>query len=177
MIELILGGARSGKSKLAEQRAIDSGKELVYIATAQVLDAEMAARIARHQSIRADRWLLVEEPLELAATLARYASDDRCLLVDCLTLWVSNLLHEEGDDRWTVQREQLLEVLPTLPGDLIMVSNEVGMGIVPLGELSRRFVDESGWLHQAVADYCDRVTLTVAGLPMTLKGLSPREQP
>jgi len=173
MIELILGGARSGKSRLAEQRAINSGKELVYIATAQVLDAEMADRVESHRSRRDERWLLVEEPFELAAAVQRYASSERCLLVDCLTLWLSNLLHKECDDRWPLQRQQLLEVLPTLPGELIMVSNEVGMGIVPMGALSRRFVDESGWLHQSLADYCDRVTLTVAGLPMTVKGTAP----
>lgn len=168
MRELILGGARSGKSALAEQRAAASGLAITYIATAQALDEEMAARIEHHRQQRPDHWQLVEEPLELAAVLKQYAAPDRCLLVDCLTLWLNNLLADESTfERY---RSEFLELLPQLPGEIILVSNEVGLGIVPLGELSRRFCDESGRLHQAVAARCERVTFVTAGLPMTLKG-------
>ncbi len=168
MRELILGGARSGKSALAEQRAAASGLAVTYIATAQALDEEMAARIERHQQQRPNHWQLVEEPLELAATLKQHAAPDRCLLVDCLTLWLNNLLADESV--FERCRNEFLELLPQLPGEIILVSNEVGLGIVPLGELSRRFCDESGRLHQAVAARCERVTFVTAGLPMLLKG-------
>jgi len=172
MRELILGGARSGKSALAEQYAEQSGLAVTYIATAEAGDAEMAARIAHHQARRPEAWRLVEAPLSLARTLAEHAADDRCLIVDCLTLWLSNLLASEPMDEvhFEAERTALLGLLPQLPGRVIMVSNEVGLGIVPLGELTRRFCDESGRLHQAVAALCDRVTFVTAGLPMTLKG-------
>lgn len=172
MRELILGGARSGKSALAEQRAASCGLAVTYIATAQVLDDEMAQRISHHRARRPDDWDVVEEPLALAAALAQHAATDRCLLVDCLTLWLSNLL--AADDRapgtFAAERERFLELLPGLPGEIILVSNEVGLGVVPLGELTRRFCDESGRLHQAAAESCERVTFVTAGLPMTLKG-------
>ncbi len=168
MLEFVLGGARSGKSSLAEQRAIASNKQLVYIATAEVGDKEMDARIAHHRERRGDDWQLVEEPLSLAAALKTHSHQDNCILVDCLTLWLSNALHR-GDDDWQQQRDLLIETLPQLPGDIIMVSNEVGQGIVPLGELSRRFVDESGWLHQDIARLSDSVIFVVAGLPQFLK--------
>lgn len=172
MRELILGGARSGKSALAEQRAFDSGLEVTYIATAQAHDAEMLERIAHHQVRRPGHWELIEEPRELAATLGRHADEGRCLLVDCLTLWLNNLLTDRtsGEDGFLSQRDALLKLLPQLPGEIILVSNEVGLGIVPMGALSRRFCDESGRLHQAVAQQCERVTFVTAGLPMTLKG-------
>ncbi|MDX1653747.1 MAG: bifunctional adenosylcobinamide kinase/adenosylcobinamide-phosphate guanylyltransferase [Candidatus Competibacteraceae bacterium] len=166
--ELILGGARSGKTRLAQQRAADSGREVVYIATAQALDGEMAQRIARHRAERPGQWTLVEEPLALAATLKEQARADRCLLVDCLTLWLSNLL---AVDKGTLdrQRQALLDSLPGLPGQVILVSNEVGQGIVPVNPLARRFRDEAGRLHQDLALLCQRVTLVVAGLPLALK--------
>lgn len=171
-MELILGGARSGKSALAEQRATASGLPMTYIATATAGDAEMASRIAHHRSRRPDEWRLIEEPVALATALERAAAPDRCLLVDCLTLWLSNLLFDpdHGDSRFEPELAALLKLLPTLPGELILVSNEVGMGVVPMGETTRRFVDESGRLHQRLAQLCDRVTLVVAGLPMHLKG-------
>ena len=168
MKELILGGARSGKSALAQQRAEESGLEVVYIATAQVLDQEMAERIGRHRQARPAGWRLVEEPLALAQALQAHAAADRCLLVDCLTLWLNNLL-AQSEDRLLLEKQALLETLPTLPGTIILVSNEVGQGIVPVNPLARRFRDEAGWLHQALAQCCDRVTLTVAGLSLTLK--------
>jgi len=169
MRELILGGARSGKSALAEQRAVESGLEVVYIATAEARDGEMRERIVHHRARRPGHWRCVEEPLQLAATLQRHATEGHCLLVDCLTLWLSNLL-AAGDEVFGREREALLAQLPQLPGRIIFVSNEVGLGIVPLGELTRRFCDESGRLHQAVAAESDRVTFVTAGLPLTLKG-------
>ncbi|MFA5679325.1 MAG: bifunctional adenosylcobinamide kinase/adenosylcobinamide-phosphate guanylyltransferase [Pseudomonas sp.] len=170
MIELILGGARSGKSRLAEQQAIASGLEVVYIATSQPLDEEMRARIRHHQQSRPAHWQLVEEPLALAGVLREQAAAGRCLLVDCLTLWVTNLLLDDNPQRLHDERQQLLDTLETLPGHIILVSNETGMGVVPMGELSRRYVDEAGWLHQELARRCDRVQFCVAGLPMLLKG-------
>lgn len=165
-LELILGGARSGKSRLAEERARLSGKALYYIATATAEDCEMATRIRHHREQRGPEWHTVEAPLHLADTLRRLARDDRCLLVDCLTLWLSNCLHR---DCWAGERDALLSTLRVLPGRILLVSNEVGSGIVPLGELSRRFVDESGWLHQQLAQLAFKVTLVVAGLPLELK--------
>ena len=170
MHELILGGARSGKSRLAEQRAADSGLRVTYIATSQALDGEMAARIEHHRARRPAHWGLVEEPLALARVLREQAAPERCLLVDCLTLWLTNLLMLDDAARLAAERQALLEALPELPGRVILVSNETGLGVVPLGELSRRYVDEAGWLHQALAAACQRVTFTVAGLPMVLKG-------
>lgn len=170
MRTLILGGARSGKSGLAERLARDSGREVVYIATAQAHDAEMAARISHHRDRRPAHWQSVEEPLALADTLRAYAHPDRCVLVDCLTLWLSNLLGDADDKRLGHECEALLDVLPALPGELLFVSNEVGLGVVPMGELTRRFVDEAGRLHQAMAARCERVLFVAAGLPLPLKG-------
>jgi adenosylcobinamide kinase/adenosylcobinamide-phosphate guanylyltransferase len=187
-VHLVLGGARSGKSRFAEQAAIDSGKEVVYIATATVYDDEMQERINRHIDDRPDHWLTVEEPLLLAQTLTKHADKEKCLLVDCLTLWLTNVLMAEqffkpeasskseqsensGEEVKSLAeyKEELLTVLSTLPGQVILVSNEVGQGIVPMGALSRRFVDEAGWLHQDIARIAQQVTLVVAGLPMQLK--------
>ena len=170
MLQLILGGARSGKSRLAEQHASDSTLPVIYIATSQPLDGEMSARVALHRQRRPDHWGLVEEPVELARVLRENAAADRCLLVDCLTLWLTNLLMLEDPQRLAIERDRLLDTLATLPGEIIFVSNETGLGVVPLGELTRRYVDEAGWLHQALAERCQRVVLTVAGLPLTLKG-------
>ena len=170
MLELILGGARSGKSRLAERLATQSGLAVTYIATSQALDGEMSARIQHHRQRRPADWGLVEEPLELARALRDNAAPGRCLLVDCLTLWLTNLLMLDDDTRLAMQRDAFLEALAELPGRIILVSNETGLGVVPLGELTRRYVDEAGWLHQAVAERAERVLFTVAGLPMLLKG-------
>ncbi|MBB3104264.1 bifunctional adenosylcobinamide kinase/adenosylcobinamide-phosphate guanylyltransferase [Azomonas macrocytogenes] len=170
MIELILGGARSGKSRLAEQLAKESGLAVTYIATSQPLDAEMQTRIATHRARRPATWALVEEPMALARVLREHASHAHCLLVDCLTLWLSNLLMLDDPQRLDDERAALLDALAELPGHIILVSNETGLGVVPLGELTRRYVDEAGWLHQAIAAQAGRVTLTVAGLPLLLKG-------
>lgn len=173
-IELVLGGARSGKSAYAERLAQESAKERVYLATAQIRDGEMSERIRAHQARRSRDWTLIESPLELAQTLKTHDASNRCILVDCLTLWLSNCLCHSEDEQinqllWEKEKQQLLSVLPTLNSDIILVSNEVGSGIVPLGELSRRFADEAGLLHQELVKICDRVTLVVAGLPLELK--------
>ena len=170
MLQLILGGARSGKSRLAEKLAADSGCAVTYIATSQPLDGEMNDRVRHHRERRPPHWALIEEPIELARVLRENARVDTCLLVDCLTLWLTNLLMLENLQRLTEERDALLQCLGELPGEILFVSNETGMGVVPLGELTRRFVDEAGWLHQALAERCQRVVLTVAGLPLTLKG-------
>ena len=168
MKTLILGGARSGKSAFAQQQAIASGLEVFYLATAQAGDAEMTERIARHRAERPTDWGLVEEPLALATALRTHAHANRCLLIDCLTLWLSNLL-AAGDDRLTMEVDALLDTLPTLPGHILLVSNEVGQGIVPANPLARRFRDEAGRLHQKIADRCDRAIFIMAGLPLILK--------
>lgn len=169
MRTLILGGARSGKSALAERLA-GSHDAVLYIATAAAGDDEMAARIQHHRARRPAHWGLSEIPLALGAALRREAHAGRCLLVDCLTLWLSNLLCRDDAALFAAERAELLDALVQLPGELILVSNEVGQGVVPLGELSRRFVDEAGRLHQDIAARCERVILTVAGLPLVLKG-------
>jgi len=171
MLELVLGGARSGKSAYAETLASNSGLKVVYLATATVQDNEMAVRIQRHQADRPDNWGLIEEPLMLAETLRQHANSQTCILIDCLTLWLTNLLLHPDTKLFAQQRQALLDVLPTLTGQIVMVSNEVGQGIVPENALARRFIDEAGWLHQDLARLCDKVTLISAGLPLTLKGI------
>ncbi|MGS0495954.1 bifunctional adenosylcobinamide kinase/adenosylcobinamide-phosphate guanylyltransferase [Pseudoalteromonas sp. S1727] len=168
---LILGGARSGKSRFAEQLAQQTNKPVIYLATGQAHDKEMQARIKHHQQQRPTDWQLIEEPISLAATLQAHSSKDNCILVDCLTLWLSNCLCH-SNSCWSEQKTALLNTLDNLPGQVIFVSNEVGHGIVPLGELSRQFVDESGWLHQAIAVKAARVEFIMAGLALTLKGQS-----
>ena len=181
MRELIFGGARSGKSTFAEKRAAESGLRVIYIATAQALDGEMRQRIAHHQARRPAEWGLVEAPLELARTLQENAAPDVCLLVDCLTLWLTNVLFagdaarqaEAGEvvncPRFSGEIQALIDILPTLPGRIIMVSNEVGWGLVPMAAVSRLFADEQGRLNQRVAAVSERVTLVAAGLPLALK--------
>ncbi|CAD5376863.1 Bifunctional adenosylcobalamin biosynthesis protein CobP [Pseudomonas sp. OF001] len=173
MLELILGGARSGKSRLAERLAIESGLAVTYLATAQPGDGEMAARIAHHQARRPAGWALVEEPVQLMQALRDHAAENRCLLVDCLTLWLTNLLLLDDSSALARERDALLDGIAGLPGRIVLVSNETGLGVVPLGELTRRYVDEAGWLHQALAERAQRVTFCVAGLPMILKGDAP----
>ncbi|UCV28686.1 bifunctional adenosylcobinamide kinase/adenosylcobinamide-phosphate guanylyltransferase [Ferribacterium limneticum] len=185
MKELILGGARSGKSLLAEQRARvyanDRSMKVTYLATAQALDGEMARRVAHHRERRPAEWGCTEETLYLAARLRELAAPDTCVLVDCLTLWLSNLLFagqaaaqaEAGEaidcPLFRTETTALIELLPQLPGRIILVSNEVGWGIVPMHPVSRLFADEQGRLNQRVAAVCDQVTLVAAGLPLSLK--------
>src|SRR5574343_333017 len=181
MNELIIGGARSGKSLLAETRARDSSLKVVYLATAEVRDDEMARRIAHHRARRPADWGCVVETLHLAERLRQLAAPDTCLLVDCLTLWLSNLLFAGDAARQAEAGEAiacpllgdetaaLIDTLPQLPGRIILVSNEVGWGIVPMHPVSRLFADEQGRLNQRVAAVCDEVTLVAAGLPLQLK--------
>lgn len=172
MIELVLGGARSGKSRYAETRAAESGLPVVYVATAEAGDAEMRERIARHRLDRPAGWVTVEEPLDLAGTL-RTAADDHYILVDCLTLWLSNALFDSRGnlraDHYYRHRDALCETLSSVRRRVVMVSNEVGYGVVAADPATRRFVDEAGFLHQRLAQICDRVTLVAAGLPLVLK--------
>ena len=170
---LILGGARSGKSAYAEKLALESGLAVTYIASAQIYDAEFGARIQHHKDRRPADWALVEEPHFLAATLKRLAAPNQCLIVDCLTLWLAQWLcadcNPPKESSWLAEREALLAVLSQLPGTIILVSNEVGMGIVPLGEINRQFQDEQCRLNQAVAAVTDKVTFVAAGFPLLLK--------
>lgn len=170
MLQLILGGARSGKSRLAEQTAIATQLAVTYVATAQALDSEMQSRIAHHQNQRPAHWSLVEEPLFLAKTLQKIDRPNQIILVDCLTLWLTNLLLLDDQNVQEFECEQLLKVLPKLQSEIILVSNETGLGVVPLGEISRHFVDEAGRLHQALGQIADKVVFCVAGFPMILKG-------
>lgn len=170
MQTLILGGARSGKSRFAATLAQQSGRDVIYIATAQAHDAEMQARIAQHRAERPAHWQTLEEPLALAACLTAHARPQRLLLVDCLTLWLTNLLCGDDPQRLYTETDALLTCLPQLDSEIILVSNEVGLGVVPLGALTRRYVDEAGRLHQQLAAQLDTVVLMVAGLPLTLKG-------
>jgi len=178
---LILGGARSGKSSYAEKLASESGKEVVYIATASDSDSEMAERIRHHRASRPAEWITVEEPLALGNQLLRWSAPERVILVDCLTLWLGNLLFsssEEFPEVGTIalpalfheQQDMLASALTRCSSDVILVSNEVGMGIMPVGAISRCFMDEQGRLNQAMAALCDRAVLVAAGLPLVLKG-------
>ncbi|MFM2318901.1 MAG: bifunctional adenosylcobinamide kinase/adenosylcobinamide-phosphate guanylyltransferase [Pseudomonadota bacterium] len=172
MQTLILGGARSGKSRYAEQLAQQSQKTVIYIATAEAQDPEMQIRITHHQASRPAEWLTLEEPLALATTLETYAQPECLLLVDCLTLWLSNLLSLDQEQRLNHELQALYNVLPRLQGELLLVSNETGLGIVPMGELTRRYVDEAGRMHQYLATQMQRVIFMIAGLPQVLKAPS-----
>jgi len=168
MHEFVLGGARSGKSRYAQQRAMASGLSVIYIATATAGDAEMQRRIDMHRQTRPENWTTHEESLVLGAVLNQYDSVNNFIIVDCLTLWLSNLLAQSE----TILEEQISEfftAVQMLKASAVFVSNEVGMGIVPLGELSRRFVDEAGRVHQRLAGECQRVTQMIAGIPNVIK--------
>jgi adenosylcobinamide kinase / adenosylcobinamide-phosphate guanylyltransferase len=178
---LVLGGARSGKSAHAEQLALRSGRKVVYIATAAAGDGEMGDRIAHHRARRPAEWATVEEPLLLADAILAHARPGTLVLVDCLTLWLTNLMFSDGrtypetgvlelPPLFHAQRGALLTALRAAEGDVVLVSNEVGMGIVPMGAISRCFTDEAGRLNQAVAAACDRAVFVAAGLPLHLKG-------
>lgn len=169
---LILGAVRSGKSRLAERLAQASGLDVTYLATAEHRqdDAEMSARIDAHRSRRPAHWRTLEEPLHLAAALREDAAASRCIVVDCLTLWLSNLLCSEDPALLESSCKALLACIEHLPGKVILVANETGLGVVPINALSRRFVDQAGVLHQGLAERCEQVIFTVAGLPQILKG-------
>jgi adenosylcobinamide kinase / adenosylcobinamide-phosphate guanylyltransferase len=170
-VTLVLGGARSGKSayaqRLAEDAAARAGTAPVMIATAQGLDAEMSERIARHRAERGEGWRTVEAPLDVAAAVAALGAGEAAV-VDCLTLWVSNLTHARADvDQYT---DDLLRALAAASAEIVVVSNELGLGVVPDNALARRFRDQAGRLNQRVAAGADRAVMMVAGLPLTLKG-------
>lgn len=174
MKHLVLGGVKSGKSKFAEQLAesvvdLDVCSTISLVATAQALDDEMAERIARHKEDRPPHWCVVEEPILLSNVLENNNAANNVLVVDCLTLWITNLLMLEDDRALDAQLEQFLNSVERYQGELILVSNETNMGIMPLGELSRRYCDVAGTLHKKLAQLCDKVDLLVAGLPMSLK--------
>lgn len=171
-LTLVLGGARSGKSRHAERLVLESGLAPVYLATAEALDGEMAARIAAHRARRGASWRTIEEPLDLVGTLRRECADGHAVLVDCLTLWLTNLMVGERPVRAEVTR--LLEALPTLPGALVLVSNEIGFGVVPTDAMARAFIDDAGWLHQRIAEQADDVVFMAAGLPLHLKSPTDR---
>ncbi|WP_255607942.1 bifunctional adenosylcobinamide kinase/adenosylcobinamide-phosphate guanylyltransferase [Methylosinus sp. Sm6] len=161
---LVLGGARSGKSAYALRSAEAGGRRPVMIATAQALDAEMAERIARHRAERGRAWRTIEAPLDLSGALAEIAADETAV-IDCLTLWVSNLMHAERD----VPRETERLIAAMRGKELLLVANEVGLGVVPDNALARRFRDEAGRVNQAIAAAADRVVFLAAGLPLALK--------
>lgn len=165
--QLILGGARSGKSSFAQRQAENLPGELIYVATAQALDAEMAERITRHQAERGARWLTVEAPLDLLKVIESKSRLGNVLLVDCLTLWASNLMFAENDVAQAING--LTSALAKASGKIVLVSNEVGLGIVPDNALARRFRDVAGDVNQAVAKSVDSVVFVAAGLPMVLK--------
>ena len=164
----VLGGARSGKSAFAERLVLESGLEPVYLATARIWDDEMRQRVDAHRSRRGDQWTEVEEPLDLAGVLAREAVTGRAVLVDCLTLWQTNLMLESADMEGAAAR--LSDALASATGTVVLVSNEVGLGIVPENAMAREFRDHAGRLNQRVAEQADEVHFVAAGLPLKLKG-------
>ncbi|WP_299693502.1 bifunctional adenosylcobinamide kinase/adenosylcobinamide-phosphate guanylyltransferase [uncultured Vibrio sp.] len=180
---LVLGGARSGKSSFAEKQALSAceslsalearpNRRLNYIATATYLDDEMRERIAHHRQRRGEQWIEHEVPVKLAAKVQSFHSDD-VVLIECLSLWLNNIIFELGDDATNEQVEAevegLVQSVEQSQAQIIMVSNEVGLGVVPLGKVSRLFVDNAGRMNQALARVVEHVTLIAAGLPMILK--------
>jgi adenosylcobinamide kinase/adenosylcobinamide-phosphate guanylyltransferase len=183
-IHLILGGARSGKSSFAEKKAkqneTSTQAQVYYLATAQSLDGEMSERIKQHQAQRPDHWPLIESPMALANAIEQVILQHQnehkkpiTVLVDCLTLWLTNCLCAAKPHCWQQEKKSLLTLLAdyeqTKEVNLLLVSNEVGHGIVPMGELSREFVDQAGWLHQEIAAIATQVDFIMAGIPLSLK--------
>ncbi|MEM7207962.1 MAG: bifunctional adenosylcobinamide kinase/adenosylcobinamide-phosphate guanylyltransferase [Pseudomonadota bacterium] len=168
MRQLFLGGVRSGKSALAEAAASACAAPVTYIATAQALDTSMQARIDTHKARRPESWALIEEPLALAEVVQQHSGEHRCLLIDCLTLWLSNIMFaDEYNARDAIAR--LESALSSARGHIILVSSEVGLGVMPDNALAREYADLLGELNQRVAARCERVTMAVAGLPNVLK--------
>lgn len=194
-VHLIIGGARSGKSRLAEALAARSKQKVIYIATANAGDSEMAERILHHKEQRPEHWSVVECELRLGnmidALNAEKNSEGTCLLIDCLTLWLTNCLCKQASENtqdniqdnthtvndndgsnvayWQQEKSEFITALKRFKGTVILVSNEVGYGIIPMGKLSREFVDQSGWLHQSIADFAVQVDFVIAGLPLVMK--------
>lgn len=171
MKRLILGGVKSGKSRFAEQRvkewAIENDGEIIYLATAESHDDDFSQRIQKHQAQRPDHWQTIEETIEISQIIQQASGRNQCLLLECLTLWMSNLLVDK--DSLSERVDQFCAAVEAYQGELIMVSNETGLGIMPTNELARRFGDEVGVLHQRLAAMCDEVVMLVAGLPQVLK--------
>lgn len=169
---LVLGGARSGKTAFSESLAMRGGARPAYLATAEALDGEMRDRVASHKATRGDRFVTIEEPIALSDALIRASADHDVILVDCLTLWITNLLMANEDVAKAVS-ELGATLVQLKTAKVILVSNEVGLGIVPDNAMARTFRDLAGSAHQRLAEICDDVYFVVAGLPVTLKGEAP----
>lgn len=174
MKQLVLGGVKSGKSKFAEQSAeallrSEGYDAITLVATAQALDDEMHERIQRHKDDRPELWSVIEEPLRLSRVLSNHGHSNNVLVVDCLTLWLTNLLMLDDQKALDAELDAFLLAVEAFKGHLILVSNETNMGVMPLGELSRRYCDTIGTLHKKLALITDKVDLIVAGLPLPLK--------
>jgi len=168
---LVTGGCRSGKSRFALEYANHHFSKKIYLATCEVLDGEMAKRVEMHKMMRGPEWQTIEEPLEIVNRIRSYREEDGVILLDCITLWLSNLLLRWDDDQKVMgEVERLVEGIKECKFSLIMVSNEVGMGIVPADPLSRRFRDLSGMANQRIGEISDRVVFMVSGIPIFLKG-------
>ncbi len=168
MIELIIGGARSGKSAYALNLAKETQNRLNFVATARPLDGEMKDRISRHQAERGSAWNLTEVSMNLSEITQRFDANDT-VVVDCLTLWLTNWLCSADSNNWTHEKSAFLGSIRQSSAHWILVSNETGLGVIPTAQLSREFVDESGWLHQQCAAMADSVTMVMFGLPQKLK--------
>ena len=166
---LVLGGARSGKSSWALKYAEDHYKSCLFLATAEVTDDEMEERIRLHREARGPRWRVVEEPVNIVEALERKCEGSDAVLIDCMTIWQSNILMEMGEEKIPRYRKKLLEILSQRNRAIILVSNEVGSGIVPLHPVARQFRDLAGTLNQELAALADKVVITVAGLPLFIK--------
>jgi len=169
MMRLILGGIRSGKTRLAEKLAADTGLPVVYIATANAGDSEMSSRINKHKERRNSQWLTIEEEINLASTIQEFAINSNCVIVDCLTLWMTNLLLQLTESDVKTQQARLIEVLKTVESPVFLVSNETNSGIIPMDALSRRFCDEIGVLHQQLGQIANEVIFMIAGMPHLIK--------
>ncbi len=166
---LILGGVRSGKTRLAEKIATETGLPVVYLATANAGDIEMSYRINKHKERRDSNWLTIEEEINLASAIQEYSVKGNAVIVDCLTLWMTNLLLQLTDRDIKSQQARLIETLRTLESPVFIVSNETNLGIIPIDALSRRFCDEIGVLHQQLGQIADEVIFMVAGIPHLIK--------
>lgn len=169
MITLVLGGARSGKSNFAQKLASKSLSPVLYIATATAVDEEMATRIMHHQQNRPSEWRVRECPLNLSTALKKESKNNQTILVDCLTLWLNNQLFHSPEQNFSLLFDELIESTSHYNNDIIFVANEVGLGVIPMGEISRKFVDEAGRLNQLLAQAAHKVFFIAAGLALTLK--------
>ena len=164
---LVTGGAKSGKSKFAENLLLKSNKSLIYLATATATDAEMTERIKKHRARRDERWTTIEEPESIVEVIEHHAASETAILVDCITLWLTTLM--VNDKRIEAETERLVSFIPKLPGAIVFVTNELGTGLVPEAEMARKFRDYSGHLNQELARVCDAAYLVVAARPILLK--------